>query len=101
MKIYQNSTGGFFELLYIQNERNPKGGATPAVEPTHWFLPIQVKRQGRIPVGFERVPGALPVGIPENLASRFMSEFTGRIGDLPSDTPTKAEPAPKQKGAEE
>lgn len=82
MKTYKDQNGKYFGLLYIQNQRNTKGGATPSVEPTWWFLPLEVKKQGRIPAGLGNVPGAWPQPIAENLVSRLLTEFTGSVKDV-------------------
>lgn len=101
MKIYKDSEGKYFELLYVQNEKNPRGGGTPSVEPTVWFQPMQVKMRGRIPEGFEKAPGAWPVPLAENLVARVLSEFTGRIPTPPTVPGPKAEPAKGKKEDDE
>ena len=94
MKIYQDSNKKYFGLLYVQNEQ-AKG--LPKNEPTWWFQPMQVKMRGRIPEGIEKVPGAWPVPLAENLVQRTLTEFTGSIKDVTVLNIDGAEPGPKTK----
>lgn len=98
MKIYQDLDKNYFGLLYVQNEKNTRGGATPSVEPTWWFQPLKV-RSSKIGAksGLEKVPGAWPVSLAENLVSRVLSEFQGSISDVTTLPVLEAEPGPKTK----
>lgn len=83
MKIYKDSQGHYFGLLYIQNEQQ-KG--LPKNEPTWWFQPLRIKKQIGLPISLENTPGAWPIPIAENLVARVLSEFTGRVRDVASGT---------------
>lgn len=99
MRIYKdNHTGRFFELLYIQNEQSPRGGATPYVEPTLWFQPLEIDYQGRIAKGFKRIAGEWARPMSERLAKRYLTEFFGRPSDLTvDDAPKKTKISEKLK----
>lgn len=87
MTVYKTEAGQLFELAKIQNPRDPRGGATPATEPTYWFWPLELKRRGRIPEGYQRKKGALPEPVPEALINHVFTteEITGAV-------PTQDEP---------
>lgn len=97
MKVFKhNETGHFFGLLYTQNPENPKGGATPYVEPTQWFIPLEVVHKGRIPAKFEQKKGAWPVPLADKLVARVLVEFTGKLPIIgTTTTPVTADQGPK------
>lgn len=95
MKIYRDANKKFFGLLYIQNERAVPG------EPTWWFQPMQIKKRGRIPEKFEKIPGAWPVPLAQNLVPRVLAEFHGSISDAAEVPVEKAEPKKKRIGSDE
>lgn len=91
MTFYKHINGQFFGLLYIQDAKDPKGGAKPSTEPTYWFQRAQIKFHGRVPVGFELDKLAWPQPLPEALVVRFLEVFNGRPGEFPADTPISAD----------
>jgi len=90
MIIYKdNQTGQYYELLYIQN---PAVKATPYVEPTLWFQPLEVDFVNKIPKGLKRKAGEWARPMAEKLVSRYLTVFTGPLVQKIEDTA----PSPKK-----
>lgn len=96
MKIYQDNTGQFFELLYTQSA-NTTGAP---VEATWWLQPLEYDTRGKAVVGLRRNAKEWPRPLAGKLVPRMLTEFTGSVRDILPTAPAAAEPAHKNKTKE-